>query len=232
MTPELDALLQTLQDKHDAQFCLHYGEPGYEDPKMGILFCNWNNISKEDCDLLEAEGYSLEWEDEWVIDYDYNKAYRTSPNSYHWQASVWWNDDGQMFTPDDDVSDWIANMANDPMTSLPSWITQADLEDAGFELYSDHEQSGLFSDMNADPRKRFKEIKKRFGSDCDVVFRLSDVSQFYVTWESWVRPAQADEEDEAGEDGDYYEERKMNDSDADAQALASAGRGTDEDYGG
>jgi hypothetical protein len=230
MTPELDALLQTLLDDHNAEYCSHCGEPGYDQPKAGVILCNWNNISKEDQDLLEAEGYSLEWQDEWTIDYDNNKAYRTSPDCYHWQPSVWWNDDGQMFTTDDDVSMWIAEMTDNAQTSLPSWITQANLEDAGFELYSDHEESGLFSDMNADPRKRFKEIKDRFGEDCEVVFRMTEVSQFYVVWESWVRPAQADE-DEPGEDGDYYEERKMSDADADGQALASAGWGTDEDYG-
>jgi len=216
MTNELDTLLNHLQDQ-GAEYCSYYGEPGYDQPKVGVLLYNWNTVSKEDMDLLELAGYSLEWSDEWTIDYDNNKAYRTSPDCYHWQSSVWWNDDGQMFTPDDDVSDWIANMANDPMTALPSWITQADLEEAGFSKYSDHEESGLHTGMDADPRERFKEIKERFGDDCDVVFRMSEASQFYVVWESYARPAQADDED--GETDDGY-------------ALASAGFGTDEDYGG
>jgi hypothetical protein len=229
MTPQLDALLQSLQDNHNASFCLHYGEPGYEDPKMGILLCDWNPISHENMDMLEAEGYSLEWSDEWVIDYDNNKAYRTSPDSYDWQPSVWWNDDGQMFTPDDDASDWIDAMVDNPRMALPSRITQTDLEEAGFSKYSDHEESGLHTGMDADPKERFKEIKDRFGDDCEVVFRMTEVSQFYVVWESYARPAQTDE-DEPGEEGDAYEERKIEERYADEQALASAGWGTNEDY--
>lgn len=65
-------VIELYRDKHNEQveFAGHYGEPGYSDPEKGIVFANWNNIPKRIADGLEAQGYELEWSDEWHIDYN------------------------------------------------------------------------------------------------------------------------------------------------------------------
>src|SRR6266702_2405206 len=84
-----------------------YAEPGYDDPKSGVIaFGNWNNVSRYDghefhevddsvgrvATLLEKLGVELDWSDEWCQCDGRSKAVRTSPNSYRWQAS--YADDG------------------------------------------------------------------------------------------------------------------------------------------
>ena len=52
----LEQALEYLQEKHDCQYALAYGEPGYSDPEKGILFANWNPIPKRMLDWLESQG--------------------------------------------------------------------------------------------------------------------------------------------------------------------------------
>ena len=81
----IEEALQWLQDEHNAEFASKYGEPGYQDPEKGILLANWNNVPSNMQKWLENAGYSLEWSDEWTVDYNNDKAYRTSPDSYSWE---------------------------------------------------------------------------------------------------------------------------------------------------
>jgi hypothetical protein len=43
---KLDKALKHLQDKHDAEWCSHYGEPGYKDPEKGINLCQLEQRSE------------------------------------------------------------------------------------------------------------------------------------------------------------------------------------------
>ncbi len=89
-----------------------YGEPGYENPKAGVLLANWNKVRDRTQRWLERHGYALEWEDEWVIDYDGQRAYRTQPDSHDWEPSFILADDGRIIgKPDimkgDCIDDYI-----------------------------------------------------------------------------------------------------------------------------
>ncbi len=59
-----------------------YGEPGYSNPKRGILFANWNKFCCEVTDLLERAGYEIERSDEWTTCGNCGVALRTSPDRY------------------------------------------------------------------------------------------------------------------------------------------------------
>src|SRR5437016_3234844 len=48
-------------DPDDVDWSPAYAEPGYSDNQKGILFADWNNVSKRVMSLLERAGYSLEW---------------------------------------------------------------------------------------------------------------------------------------------------------------------------
>lgn len=64
-----------------------YAEPGYDQPKRGVLMANWNKFPRHIGDTLERAGYAIEWSDEWDTCEDCNKAVRTSPDSHGWEPS-------------------------------------------------------------------------------------------------------------------------------------------------
>src|ERR1700728_2025419 len=84
----------------DIDQCAQYGERGYNQPAKGIIFANWNDVPKCVYEGLERRGYSLEWYNEWIINHETSKAYRTSPNSYSWQPYYWLTDNGEVIGGD------------------------------------------------------------------------------------------------------------------------------------
>jgi hypothetical protein len=182
-------ILQALQEKHDAEWCSSYGEPGYNNPENGIVFANWNNISSTLADYLEAAGYELEWSDEWMIDYNHGKAYRTSPNSYGWQSSIVLSGDCEWLTPDDGAFDVISELAcTDPAQGarmLPPWVTEQDLTELGFIKQGKERESGLHPGQTADPEEVLIEVFKD-KTALEVVF-TGYPSQFHTTWQAWVK---------------------------------------------
>lgn len=166
-----------------------YGEPGYG-PAKGILFCDWNNIPKALQDRLEAQGYELEWSDEWTLDYECSpvKAYRTSPDSYGWEPRVR-QCDGYYLTPDNDPEDWIADSLNDNQRPLPSWFDDEHLTAAGFAVIDqDDKEVGFNPGQNETPEKFTPELT---AEGKDFVLQITDRGQFDVSYRIWTR-AQAE----------------------------------------
>ncbi len=184
----IENIINMLCDKHDAEICTAYGEPGYTADK-GVILCNWNNVDKRVADYLEKSGYSLEWSDEWMIDYDHSKAYRTQGDSYHWQSSIRITDDGEMLTPDDDASNWIDSAAMTDAShtpeAVPDRITEADIIDCGFELMDDTLENGFFDGQNDDPKAISKRLFDR--GAIAVIFRIREVSQFYIKFQAFAK---------------------------------------------
>lgn len=61
-----------------------YSEPGYTNPKKGILFANWNPFPSCIDGILERYGYDVQWSDEWATCSDCGNAVRTNPDGYYW----------------------------------------------------------------------------------------------------------------------------------------------------
>ncbi len=184
-----------LQEKHYASFASTYGEPGYSDTERGIIFANWNNIPKGMADWLEGVGFALEWSDEWTEVND--KAYRTSPDCYSWESQIHLTTDGEYITPDDGADAWIDELActdrGQQFGALPTWITAEDVESAGFVLHVDGAQTGLHSGMTDDPAAMMRQAFDTNAAS-RVVFRRTENSQFYTTWQMWIEPAYVEEE--------------------------------------
>lgn len=191
-------ILIALYNKHNAESIQGYGEPGYQDPEEAVVFANWNNIPGWVPEYLEAAGFSIEWEDEWYIDYDYAKAYRTSGDSYHWQCQIHFTNDGTVLTPDDPASAWVEEFMNDPRKALPSRITREELQALDFDRYPDWDagdfESGWHPGQTDDPKSIATQIDREFPG-ADVVFRLTEVSQFYLKFEAWYRKMERDDDE-------------------------------------
>lgn len=184
----------THKANEDVSYCSYYGEPGYTQPREGVILANWNNFKKRTADYLEAAGYELEWSDEWTIDYDNDKAYRTSPDSYFWRPAFIYTEGGDMLTPDDDEGDVIEEVAiekgkqKDAIKCLPNWITQDHLKAAGYEPWEDGKEyeTGLHHGQDDSPDKVAKEIFTHDGIT-HVCFFVNDKSQFDIRWCAFVK---------------------------------------------
>lgn len=109
-------------DPNYCSACDHYGEPGYTDPEKSILFCNWNDIKQVTQDYLEKAGFELEWEDEWTIDCNHNKAYRTEPTHWWWKPSSIYGASGERVTIHDEPHEIIEQLALDNQISTSDFI--------------------------------------------------------------------------------------------------------------
>lgn len=140
----------------------------------------------------ESAGIELVHYDEYTVDYETGKAWRTSPDSYFWSPSVVWTDGGEMLTPDHDISEWIDWASNDPTRCLtPNMVKLDELMEMGFTFHPDEDdvnQSGLHQGMDADPAKTYKKLRDSYQYS-DVIFWLKETSQFYSTWQVLIRPA-------------------------------------------
>lgn len=94
-------------------FAKYFGEPGYtkENEEKDILLGDWNNVSPDIQNKLDEAGYTMIWSEEWYIDYDYSKVWRTLPDSYYWRPSIAYGNE-RVFTPDDDATDWLEEFGN------------------------------------------------------------------------------------------------------------------------
>lgn len=163
-------------------------EPSYDEDKLR-LFGDWNPCSKELLSALE-EHYELEWEDEWIQCDDCGCYFRSSPDGHAWIMYGRIIDNtclcGDCILAD--PSDVIDDALNSATTSLPPFINPAD---HGFINMNGTFESGLHSDMNANP----PDILARYQRDYptyDFIFANLENSQFYITFELWGRPRETE----------------------------------------
>jgi hypothetical protein len=154
---------------------------------------------------LVDQGVSFEWYDEWTIDYDNGKAYRTSGDSYSWMQSFRWTDDGEMLTADDDIEEWIDYAKNDSQKVLPSnIITDTMLREAGFVKHNGQFESGWHPGQDDDPKRITDEMHRdlddtinRDNDDLEIVFLLDYAQQFDIGFSAYYRWVGADVEVDA-----------------------------------
>jgi len=139
----------------------------------------------------ESEGIELVHYDEYTVDYETGKAWRTVADSYFWTPSVVWTDNGEMLTPDHDIDEWIEWAKNEPTRCLTSNMVDVDdLLELGFSFHPDEDdvnESGFHQGMDADPVKTYKTLRETMPNS-DIIFWLKEVSQFYSTWKVLVCP--------------------------------------------
>lgn len=173
----------------DVDWCESYGEPGYSDPERGIIFANWNKVSRPVQDWLESHGYSLEWSDEWIVSHETNKAYRTSPDSYGWLPSYVLTEDCDILGVDeirngDCIDSYIEHLLNSDRAADTFGI---DWTKHGFrKLNPDAYESGFHPGQTDDPRKILAAAQAEYPLD-DFLFSIDSKGQFDVNFSLWAR---------------------------------------------
>lgn len=161
-----------------------YSEPGYDDPRKGVLLANWNQYPGRLIDLLEKQGYAIEWSDEWATCDDCGKLVRTSANSYDWQPSYTLVDDCSVVCKDCiDAEDYLKSIENNPQVC--NVFAHIDPADYGYEKYNGTYESGWHPGQTDDPKAIYAMLREK--GYTRVLFTLKENSQFYSTFTAWTK---------------------------------------------
>jgi hypothetical protein len=211
----LELIRTKIEDTNNGDPCEvanEYGEPGYQSVYtngviLGNFWCRCDKIeSAHGLHPIEAhyprifaalaeQGYELEWNDEWVIDWETGKAWRTSADSYSWTPSVVHDEYGELITPDSDIDEWIGWAKNETSRALTrSMVDREALEAEGWELVSEGHESGWYPGQDANPERIVKDIHRVMPWH-DIIFYITSTGQFDMAFDVYVKPPE-DEDDE------------------------------------
>jgi hypothetical protein len=131
----------------------------------------------------DCEKVLITWDDEWYPCSCCGKYYRTEPDCYSWKSSLHIGECDA--TCESCLREYpeelLAEFTNDPTKAL---IFDWDLEELGWVKYNGTYENGLHRGMNDDPMA-ITEHLNMLGFN-NVLFKIPTVSQFYITFESWV----------------------------------------------
>lgn len=198
-TNTLTAFQNKYEGTHLFDTANEYGEPGYRADGMIFLGDWWCRCDKYDClhglemhhprlwAAMEEAGHEFEWHDEWMVDYETSKAYRTCGDSYSWTPSFVLTDDCEMLTPDSDVeamTDWAINCADRALTH--TLVDSSALVEAGWSQYGGELENGWYPGQTDDPRKILEALREE-EQWRDVLFYISGTGQFDTRFKVYVR---------------------------------------------
>lgn len=189
-----------------------YSEPGHEDPRGGIAFCNWNvparlgpgtyaerdvprdlrerNMLSRVANALERLGYENEWSDEWAECSTCHGAVRTSPNGWGWKRSYYETDDSEICCHEcvrEDPEEYLAWLEGSSKRAESFDLPLADL---GYIKAAEDLQNGFHSGQDADPKVVAKYLHSK-GVE-RFIFTLDDVGQFDMTFGVWIHKDEKD----------------------------------------
>lgn len=174
----------------DVDWCESYGEPGYSNPERGIIFANWNHVSRSVQDWLEHHDYALEWSDEWITCGETSKAYRTSPDSYSWLPSYVMTEDCGIIGADEvrdgeQIDAYIEHLLNNDRAADTFGV---DWTKHGFrKLNPEAYEAGFHPGQTDDPCKILVAAQVAHPGH-DFIFSIDDKGQFDTRFSLWARP--------------------------------------------
>lgn len=208
MKPNIANLLDFTADKtgRDFTICNAYSEPGYSDPASGlIVFGDWNpkcgfsvpkEVQRRDpvsklSRILEKLDAELEWSDEWDTCCDCGKAIRTQADSYGWTPYYRILNDCEIVCLDClDAAEYLESIEDDSSHCTPVQ-SKFNPELHGYEKFNGEFQSGFHGGMNDSPAKILEFMHSKGMKH--VVFRQSEQSQFYISFEAYFKPETSEE---------------------------------------
>jgi hypothetical protein len=174
-------------------------EPGYDDGP--VVFANWNAKTRYNREtnshktlddtmprlakLFEKLGFAVEWYDEWYTCEDCGKAFRTSPDGYGWTPHYSFIGECPLVCLDcivDNPGEYLEECLNNPEKAV---LPSIDLEENGFRKLEGEYANGFHPGQTDNPRDIAKQLER--DGYRDYVFRISDVGQFDVHFEVWVK---------------------------------------------
>lgn len=178
------------ESKFDVDQAIEYGDTRFDQPEEGrmVLIANWNDVPQVWQDILEADGYLLDWQDE-VLVCDYGKVWHTHPQNHGDMPKVKICD-GYVLTADNDPSEWIEECEmtdyNQPIGALPNWMESEHLVAAGFTKQNVEEYENGFHKGQDDVPSEIAKTLFENGAD-SVVFHATRIGQFDARFNVWSK---------------------------------------------
>jgi hypothetical protein len=219
-TTKVIEFLEEILEHVDYAFA--YGEPGYDDPAgetplivFSTYWCRCRDYEDErhpdsplhpidvhypaEFELLEEQGVKLEWYDEWIIDHETSKAYRTEADGAFWMPSyVLWECD--LLTPDNSIETWLDWITENPpyyneVKAIPERALPVRFDTVvGWEQWPD-DTTDFRNDWygnNDDPAKIQEAIRREHGEETYVVFIIRESHMFGVRFEAYYKLPEED----------------------------------------
>jgi hypothetical protein len=180
-------LLNYVFDKYpDSQYAEGCSELGYDDKP--VILANWNNIPQKVFDVLERNGFSCEWEDEWITCDDCGKAFRSSPNSYGWEMFGYIGDGYALCGNCIDWDDYLESLENKPRKAVTcSLFYKFESEiTSRYTLVKDDYEAGLHPHQTDDPQKILKSLLE-VNPNGKYLFVIDGQGQFDITFSVYER---------------------------------------------
>lgn len=139
---------------------------------------------------LERIGVECANSDEVDRCYDCGKMIETRATHYGWQARYLTDDEGQrvcfdcLDVSDDEVLDEFGYIDN-PEKAIPDVLARH-LPEWGWAPYNGTYENGWHPGQDDKPTEIFDKIKEK-KPEVSVVFRLDEVSQFYIRFTAWTK---------------------------------------------
>ncbi|RLF26234.1 MAG: hypothetical protein DRN14_07165, partial [Thermoplasmata archaeon] len=175
-----------LRDDFIEHYASEYGEPGYtkDNGEDSIITADWNGMPDGILNIITSNGYVIEWSDEWVQDYEDDKLYRSSPDSWSWEPSFFFSDEG-VHGIEGNEELYISTMIGEPHKLLSAEI---DPGKYGFvDLEGVCHETGWYGKIE-DPADIFDFFEDEYS---EMVVQTCSRGQFSINWKVWGRNTDA-----------------------------------------
>lgn len=158
-----------------------------EQPKA-IVLADLNQIPSHIYEGVERRGVALEYDDEWIVDYQNDRCFKIHPTHYGWTPNYMANDwtNGEVIGADEIRGDLVADYIEEYLLNDPNVadIFNVDLDEHGFEEISQHSY-GCWG-VADEPTDILAALQEKM-PDHDFVFSVSSVGQFSTEFTVWAR---------------------------------------------
>ena len=93
-------------------------------------------------------------------------------------------------TPDDDVTEWLEECASTDYaqthTALPDWITEEDIEAAGYVKFNGDFENGFYGTED-NPTKIYQHIEEGVDDLESVIFQITSSEQFRTNFTAYYK---------------------------------------------
>jgi len=178
-----------------------YAEPGYTDPKSGLIVTgDWNPrswdepIPKEDLlmprigVILGKLGAELEWYDEWRACMGCGGLVRIQPNSYGWTPSYWAENGTGLYCQTcvlDAPEDYLGYLEDNPKAANTLAL---DLGEHGYVKIDKEYENGFYPGQSDDPKVIAESLRKQ--GIRRFVFDIDGVGQFDCAFSLWIHKSE------------------------------------------
>lgn len=171
------------------QIASDYAEPGYYQPKNGIVFANWNRHEDDSTmerlsRIFERAGYVIEWSDEWSTCGDCGRAVRVQPDSYSWQPYFDLINDSEIVCLDCLTKyDHIAREYLENLEDKPGKASRINPREYGYVELPETYETGFHPGQDSSPKNVLALLHKK--GYTRIVFRITSQGQFGIEWKAY-----------------------------------------------